>query len=291
MVVGSLFTSCEKVEDPYEGILKSACERIPQAENIWGDTANTTVRKMLIEEITGHTCGNCPPKTKLINDWVDSTYVDQVYSVAIHATSFADPVRGYDADYRTAKGTEYNESLKNTDAPVASFNRFDLGSDGLLVGGTKFESEFEALVSSGMLQNPSVQLLVHNQWDRANNVNQLGVTVRALNEIVGDHTVVIHIIEQGVISKQKYYGYIVDGQIKGYKEDYEHKHMFRDAVGSMDGSSLISGGLQVGEQVEKCFTYSLDPAWNALNCYYVVSVRNNETGEIIQADKVAATIE
>jgi len=97
----AVFISCDKVDDPYEGVLVSACERIPGAVNIWGDTANVTVKKMIIEEITGHTCGNCPPKTALIIDWVDNDYKNQVYSVAFHATSFANPVKGYPADFRT----------------------------------------------------------------------------------------------------------------------------------------------------------------------------------------------
>ena len=284
-LTSAVFISCDKVDDPYEGVLVSACERIPGAVNIWGDTANVTVKKMIIEEITGHTCGNCPPKTALIIDWVDNDYKNQVYSVAFHATAFAEPVRGYPADFRTEKGTGLNDKLQNTSAPVAIFNRTDLNGTGLLVGGGKFNLEFEKLINNGALDKPRIQLKLHNQYDETNNLTQLSITGSALEDLAGDFTLIIYVLEDKIISDQKYYGFPAGDHIT----DFEHRHMFRDAIGSLDGNAFISKELNKGEKVEKCFSYSIDSNWNIYNCVYLVAVKDNSTGEIIQSDEIHAS--
>jgi len=283
-LLGLSFNSCDKIDDPYDGILVSACDRVPGAINIWGDTANVTVKKMLIEEITGHTCGNCPAKTKLIIDWVDNEFKQEVFSVAYHATSFANPVNGYPADFRTAKGTEFNQILGNSGAPVAMFNRTVLDGAGLLVGGSKFDPEFRKIVDNGGLENPKIQLKVHNQYDEVNKTSQIGVTGKALADLDGDYTVIIFVLEDKVISDQKDY----DLPSPSHITEYEHRHMFRDAIGPLDGNAFISGGLKTGESIEKCFPYKLNENWDSHKCVYLVAVKNLVTGEIIQADEVHA---
>ena len=64
--------------------------------------------------------------------------------------------------------------------------------------------------------------------------------------------------------------------------------MFRDAIGPLDGNSIISSSLSKGESISKTFNYKLNTAWNAINCRYTIAIRNNATGEIIQVDEVHA---
>lgn len=292
-------SSCEKVDDPFEGIdqggpsgpidtgVVDTSIKI-NADTLWGDTGNMTIRKMLIEEITGHTCGNCPAKTKVINGWIDTDHKGKINGIAIHATSFANPVGKYTADFRTAKGTEFNQKFSNTDAPVALYNRAQLpGLPTLLVSSSLLESEFNKLVTNGIFDNPTVHLRVQNVYDKDKAENRLYVTAKALKALSGTHTLIIQIIEDNVISDQKDYAIGGDFHIT----DYTHRHMFRDALGSMDGNAFIDNGLAVGESISKSFSYKLDAAWEHKNCRFVISVRDNASGEIIQTDEVHAVKE
>lgn len=281
--------SCDKVDDPYLGIETGSggdTSVILNADSIWGDTGNTTIRKMMVEEITGQLCGNCPPKTKLIVDWVDSEFMDKVLSVAFHATAFATPNPKYPDDHRTIKGTKFNDDFGNVDAPVAVFNRLNLNGAGFIVQGSKFETEFRKLISNVALGNPKVQLKILNIYDKDSLKNRLVITLKALKNLTSTHTAIIYVTEDPVLGDQVYYNN-PNGD-KDIFDTYEHRHMFRDAIGPLDGNSIISSSLSKGESISKTFNYKLNTAWNAINCRYTIAIRNNATGEIIQVDEVHA---
>lgn len=71
-----VLTSCNKVNPPYT-----------TSGN--GSGQNDTVRKVLLEEFTGHQCPNCPnahTTAKNLKDFYDK----QLIIVVVHATSFTD---------------------------------------------------------------------------------------------------------------------------------------------------------------------------------------------------------
>ncbi|MBD77870.1 MAG: hypothetical protein CL840_02865 [Crocinitomicaceae bacterium] len=285
----SLIVSCDKVDDPFEGIDTGGNDTsvIANADSIWGDTGNTTIRKMMIEEVTGQLCGNCPPKTKLIVDWVETEHKGKVYSVAYHATDFARPNPKYPDDHRTEKGTAFNSSFGNTDAPVAIFCRQDLNGSGLIVQGAKFVTEFNKLVSNGFFNDPKVQIKILNIYDRDNKSNRIVITATALKALTETHTAIIYISENPVLGDQKYYSN-PNGPDDIF-DTYEHPHVFRGAVGSLDGNSFIQGNLAAGESVSESFNVTLDTTkWDPAKVNFTVAIRNNTTGEIIQVDEVHA---
>ena len=75
------FTSCDIVETPYMNN-----ENI----NTIDTNSNSYVKKVLIEDFTGHKCPNCPQAANEIKA-IQDIYGDQVIAIAIHTSSFERP--------------------------------------------------------------------------------------------------------------------------------------------------------------------------------------------------------
>ena len=181
------------------------------------------------------------------------------------------PFLTYPADFRTDKGTAYNARLRNGDAPVAQFSRLRVGDydidskeNSTLVSGSKFEFKGDSLAMNGYFDSPDVQLITRNIYDKDSKKNILIVTAKALKAIVGQHTLIVEIIEDNIISDQKWYGAPGGNHVK----NYTHRHMFRDAIGALDGNAFIESGLKIGENFSKTFRYTLDESWNAKKLHF-----------------------
>jgi hypothetical protein len=54
---------------------------------------DSVVKKVLVEDYTGHTCGNCPAAARMLNDTIKPLYGDRLIVLGIHAGYFAEPCR------------------------------------------------------------------------------------------------------------------------------------------------------------------------------------------------------
>src|SRR3954466_14723253 len=89
------FNSCDKIDGPY-------------SEPVTIDTSSgTAVRKVLIEEYTGHTCIGCP-SAHAEGERLQSLNGNRVIIMAIHSGPFAKPSphvdHSYEYDFRTQEG-------------------------------------------------------------------------------------------------------------------------------------------------------------------------------------------
>ena len=100
-------TSCDIVEGPY---------MIENGTNPVDTTSNNFVKKVLIEDYTGHTCPNCPDAARQL-EAIQDFYGDQVIGMAIHiGKAFAMPYPSsqspkFQYEFRTKWGEEYDNFL------------------------------------------------------------------------------------------------------------------------------------------------------------------------------------
>ena len=114
--IGILFASCDYVANPY-----------PEKNANVGDTSTCPtptfpvvtnhIKKIMIEDFTGHVCGNCPLGANQLHN-IDSMYPGHIVGVAEHVDSyFAAPHSGYGGttppafaeDFRTIPGNTFND--------------------------------------------------------------------------------------------------------------------------------------------------------------------------------------
>ncbi|UTW63471.1 Omp28-related outer membrane protein [bacterium SCSIO 12741] len=285
IIIALSFTSCDKVTDPFEGIAQGGGDLV-------GDTNSTStgnVRKVLAEEFTGHTCQSCPRWSESLNDWSKNEYKGKMVIAALHYGSFAEPnpQKGYPADFRSETSQEVHDKVGATLYPSCTFSRLKAGAES---PGT-WAGELANLESSGFFTDASLQLDLRNIRSDAEDKNNLTIWGIAKKDLTGDHTVVVYIVEDSIISPQTDQRRELQG-LDPRDPNYAHRHMVRGHIGSVNGNAFIdANGLTTGDTVQVRYDLAKEDRstdWDVKHLIFVVAVIENATGQIIQADEIHA---
>ena len=259
-----LFFSCDKIETP-----------LAQTE-IDEDTLTTptVVRRILMEEYTGHYCTNCPEGSTEMQRLV-GVYGDQIIPVSLHAgdVTFNEPHTGsgsYETDFRTPAGDAYAIQFPPNGLPKGLVSRKNAG-EGFQVG--QWESEFLALKDD----TPLAETTIVNTYNAATRE----VTIDLETEWLLDGGLgTTYKIQVGIIED-----HIIDWQLDGSTNvpDYDHRHVFRGAVNNVWGETVST--TSQGSKDTKSYTYTLNAGWNADNCEVVAFIyKDSPNYEIMQAN-------
>ncbi len=261
------FTACDIIEEP----VCLDCQ------------AEASDMKILLEDFTGHQCGNCPRAHEQL-DVLKESYGENLIIIGVHAGGFANtfPAAGYIPDYTTPMGDDledyYDADIEGL--PVGMVNR-RRWQDGKVL--QKFAG-WGTQISTILSETPPMSIgLTALKTDIQ--TLQVNTQLTYFEAGTADHHLVIVVTEDSIFSKQS--DYDVSG---GYIADYHHKHMLRGSITSGSwGEQLKPGAIQVGEILnnEHQFTWNTD--WNENNCHVVAYVIDNITKEVLQAEQVSIT--
>jgi len=291
-------TSCDIIEGPY--LIDNNTNTV--------DT-NTFVKKVLIEDFTGHRCPNCPAAAEELASLQDF-YGDRVIGIAIHPSSpaFSTPspltASSYTYDFRTQFGDDIDNIFEITTVglPRGMVNRtgFDtqhqLGKD-----------EWSSIVQMELEKAPIFGITLSSNVSNGNGT--ISITAEALTNInldkkekIEDYNIVICLTEKNIVQWQK-------DNTAGDIEDYEHNHVLRTMINTTFGES-IGNSFVDGDIWEKDYSidittlentnenYSLNTLfmgngnckeWNEDNMEIVVYIYNTSNYEIIQVEEKQLT--
>lgn len=291
-------TSCDIIEGPY--LIDNNTNPV--------DT-NTFVKKVLIEDFTGHRCPNCPAAAEELVSLQDF-YGDRVIGIAIHPSSpaFSTPspltASSYTYDFRTQFGDDIDNIFEITTVglPRGMVNRtgFDtqhqLGKD-----------EWSSIVQMELEKAPIFGITLSSNVSNGNGT--ISITAEALTNInldkkekIEDYNIVICLTEKNIVQWQK-------DNTAGDIEDYEHNHVLRTMINTTFGES-IGNSFVDGDIWEKDYSidittlentnenYSLNTLfmgngnckeWNEDNMEIVVYIYNTSNYEIVQVEEVHLT--
>lgn len=291
-------TSCDIIEGPY--LIDNNTNPV--------DT-NTFVKKVLIEDFTGHRCPNCPAAAEELASLQDF-YGDRVIGIAIHPSSpaFSTPspltASSYTYDFRTQFGDDIDNIFEITTVglPRGMVNRtgFDtqhqLGKD-----------EWSSIVQMELEKAPIFGITLSSNVSNGNGT--ISITAEALTNInldkkekIEDYNIVICLTEKNIVQWQK-------DNTAGDIEDYEHNHVLRTMINTTFGES-IGNSFVDGDIWEKDYSidittlentnenYSLNTLfmgngnckeWNEDNMEIVVYIYNTSNYEIIQVEEKQLT--
>ena len=287
-------TSCDIIEGPY--LIDNNTNPV--------DT-NTFVKKVLIEDFTGHRCPNCPAAAEELVSLQDF-YGDRVIGIAIHPSSpaFSTPspltASSYIYDFRTQFGDDIDNIFEITTVglPRGMVNRtgFDtqhqLGKD-----------EWSSIVQTELEKAPIFGITLSSNVSNGNGT--ISITAEALTNInldkkekIEDYNIVICLTEKNIVQWQK-------DNTAGDIEDYEHNHVLRTMINTTFGES-IGNSFVDGDIWEKDYSidittlentnenYSLNTLfmgngnckeWNEDNMEIVVYIYNTSNNEIVQVEE------
>ena len=265
--------SCDKISPPFtvdEEELDPYC----------GNSENT-IKKILIEEFTGHRCSACPNAARIIEN-EKNIYCDHIIVLAYHPSGFGiftnpgtDP---FSYDFRTENATEIAEQFDVNSLPKILLNRtqdekgsFVFDSGDLSTGGYMNNLLFD---ENNNPIAPDLDLNIDFEETLNSSLN-ISVEIEKLNELNGNFKLVVVISEDEIIS----------GQEDGMKEipDYEHNHIFRTSLNGTWGELIDLNQLNIIKNFS--FPYLNSNIDDLYKCSIIAYVYNEDTNEIIQAEQ------
>lgn len=269
-IAAILIASCDKVEGPY-GTGGSGSQQ-------GGDTTAQIVRKVLIEDYTGHTCGNCPRAAETLEQ-IHNLYDNQIVAIAVHAGFFAAPVgTSYPEDFRTEVGNELDQFFGNSSAglPNGLVNRKSF--DGLtIVQHTDWASKVSTLLNIP----PDAFIRINPDFNESNRELNVEVKTTILQNLEEELKIVYYLTEDGIVAPQKDYS-LEDSHI----DEYDHRHVLRGSMNGAWGNVLGDGsGYAANSEVVTNASYTIPAEWDASNVAVVAVVYRSDSKEVVQVEE------
>jgi hypothetical protein len=258
--------SCDRVKPPYEDVSSDL----------------TGGRKVLVEDFTGHKCGNCPRASKAIYD-LKSLYGDKLIIMAVHAGGFATPFPPnapyYTYDFRTTEGTQLDTDFGISAAgnPNGLVNRRNVNGS-YIISSTDWAGQVADVLSS--TDAVPAKLTITNSYDDASRTLTSEITSEFFRTIQGTHRLTVYMVEDSIVNWQKDYD-VIPNDIP----DYVHREVLR---GSMNGTygEVISPTV-IGNVINTTYTSSLGSDWNEKHLSVIAFIYDEATREIIQVEQSA----
>lgn len=258
----------------------SACDVI-EGPKVDPNGFTGSTNKVLIEDFTGHMCGNCPRAHEKATE-LKGTYGDNLIVVAVHCTNFSRvvPSIGYATDFNTDMGAELalHYDAQNEGLPIGLINRRNWNGSPI----TRYAS-WGTQVAAVLAEQPKIKLEVTPAYDPSDRSLTVSTHLEYFTTGDANHHVVAIITEDSIIAKQEDYSF-------GPDEDYVHNHVLRGSITDGTWGVPVKGNtIILGEKFDKTLTTTLDEDWVAEHCHVVVYVMDNSTKEILQVEEAKIT--
>lgn len=260
-----LMTSCDKVEEPY---LKKISSEGPGPQE--------KVKKILLEDYTGHKCNNCPEAAEIAHG-IKNSYGEQVVVLAIHAGYYSTPDASGDfsQDFRTTVGNEMHDFFGFFAYPVGMVNRAPYGGSRMI-----FSDDWESAVAAIIEDEAEAGITITRTYDEGSRKLDCILESEFYEELDGVYNICLFLTESGIIAPQ-----LTD---TGVMENYEHNHMLRASLNGTWGEPVGEDGLAVtGTTLLNEYSITLDNSFSDHHCQLVAFIYNTESYEIVQAEEVS----
>ena len=238
----------------------ASCSNIDEGDRLIYVKPAEVGRAVLIEDLTGQRCINCPTGTDIINGIIQTYGEDNVIAVGIHSGP-----RGFTGNSKrvglmTDTGDEYYTywaNGTNLGQPSAIFNRKKGPSDNL----NNWAAEVGLIIS----EKANLSIDITNAYDAKKRELTTKVGAFGVNGTVNGK-LQVWIVEDGIKAIQM----MPDGSAN---QEYIHNHVFRAAVNGTWGEEVT---VKEGETTSKDYSYVLPETWNADNISVVAFVYNGK---------------
>lgn len=264
-------TSCDKIEGPYR-----ETKVIPN-DSIIDDSVR--VRKVLVEDYTGHLCGNCPEAARKL-DSIMHEIPGKVIPLAIHAGYFAGtPAGNYSYDFKVPESIELDNyfGISTAGNPNGMVNRSGHSNQTHIIPFTSWKDSVQ--IKLARPADASFDLSVNY----ASTTRSVTCTtkVEMLKDMSQTLKLCVYLTEDSIIQYQKDYS-----RPSGQQDisNYVHMHALRGSLNGTWGEAINSAPVTANQVITKSHSYTLPTAYVANHCNIVVFVYNSVTNEVIQAD-------
>jgi len=260
------FSSCDKIKAPY-ALAKHG--NVVDTVIDW-DTV-VPVKRVLLEDYTGHTCLNCPAAAAIAHSQ-DALYHGKLVVLAVHAGYYAEPGTGeFAVDFRTTAGEQWNTDFKIAAYPSGMINRKEFNNH-QVIGSSDWVTDIASIING----TPDIGMFMINTYDTTSRTVNSQIYTRFLHSMTGAYNITVGVMEDGIISAQDSANVVI--------HNYNFKDVFRGAVNGTYGEVLTSVVDPNLTYLGK-FSIPINTTWVAGNCWVIAFVSKADTKEIIQVMK------
>lgn len=267
------FSCCDEIENP---IIEFGAYR----SDLYGPAptfvpAAAVTKRVLLEDFTGHDCGNCPIGHQIAHDILVADS-EHVAVVAVHAGSLAAPLPPeFPTDWTTPEGQFYLLTQVGVDEmPKGRSNREP--SSNVAFSPTVWVNK----VNASLAESSPVDLQMEVQYVEENNHLNVHVFNQWFENASGNYRLVLLVTESHIIAPQLWYNHDPE-----FVEEYEHEHMLR---GSLSGATGLTIAENPASGSSSTFSTTVDwnTAWIPENCEVVAFITEGENGKVLNVAKV-----
>lgn len=277
LIASFFLITCDEIEPPYlipvGGADTSECP-VPEFPHI-----HNPVKRVLLEDYTGHTCVNCPTAAQLAHE-LEVSLNDQLIVIAVHAGFFAMPLGGdFVTDFRTEAGTAWDDffGISAVGNPNGMVDRIGFNTNHILSPGA-----WCTKINEQLAREPEVTIQVINDYNQGQRKLCSHTQVVFEKETDRNLNLCVVITEDGIVAPQKNNNPEI-GPTPNIL-DYAHNHVLRGALNTPWGVSISVKGeiMQVNSQVTKSYKNILDNTWDPYKCRVVAFVFDTDSYEVLQ---------
>ncbi len=242
-----------------------------------------TDKVVLIEELTGATCPNCPKGAAALASILEQ-FEGTVVGVGIHGEQQAEPVPNLSIyDFRNPAAAAVEASFSPfLGKPSAVINRIKFeNQDFLAITGTDTWSTF---VESELQRPNELNVFPNVSYDQESRQINLEVVVNGVESITGDYSLTVYLTQSHIIDAQE--------DVSDIILDFEFNHVLMDAMTNPLGDSFFTGTINNGDILSREYTYTLpdnpqDGLWIPEDMEIIAFITNVdiEDPRVIQASK------
>jgi hypothetical protein len=272
-VLAAFSTSCDKVTRPLE-----------RTAPVPVDSSALYVRKVLLEDHTGHKCGNCPDAAVVAENLLQQ-YGDRLVVMAVHGGHFATTDPKHPMEFRTVAGNDWISSsgFGITGWPTGLINR--KAYDGT-ANVTQKETKWPSWVALGLQDKYVLGLTISSSY----NAGQLTVSVNGKFKTAYPNDVKLSVVllEDSIIGPQSKYTNDGGQTQEVTITDYVFMHTLRGALNGSWGQTLKASPVNAKDSVEVTVpVYTVDPVkFNVKHLSVVAFAHDASTREVLQVEKV-----
>ena len=283
---GALFSACDYVDLPVPTTENkpalSATLALDSAEaaydSIHGPVA--PVQKVLLEDYTGHTCGNCPDAAVVAHSQKE-IHGERLVVMSVHAGYFAKILAGapgekYTYNFSTPVGEEWMKDFGIAANPNGMVNRVPY------TGTTYYQgiATWPAAITAELAKAPRAALTVTSLYKPSTRTVNIKVRTKYLSNLNGKYNLAVFVTEDSIINWQKNYkANPIDIQ------NYVHPHALRAAADGAYGRLNAENPAKENE-TEKYFAVNLNADWKAEKCSVVAFIFDADTKQVVQVEEV-----
>ncbi len=278
LVASLFFVACDEELPP---IMMNEVEKPLLDTSYQGSVPSPQTKKVLVMDITGVRCNNCPKAAKIAHQ-ISEDNPGRIEIIALYPRTpiglASPPWPGFD--------TLITDEAEQIATSLGSISSLPLGSiDQITVGGSKLidRSIWANTATNRLLVTTPININLKSTWKEAEGRARIEIQMVSNVAVSGAVKYVAAVLEDGILSKQSDADDTVG--VHGVVDDYEHNHVLRTVIGSTLGND-VGTNMPAGWVVEKHYYFTPKSKWKTDNLYVMVWVYDAVSKEIYQVQKV-----